>query len=66
MYGDRSEVVIASVVCNIHQIPIIHIQGGDLSGSSDENFRHAITRCPIFTIPLARECTKIATVRRKE
>ena len=44
LYGDRSEVIVAAVACNIHEIPVIHIQGGDLSGSSDECFRHAITK----------------------
>ena len=58
LYGDRSEVVIASVVCNIHQIPIIHIQGGDLSGSSDENFRHAITKMSHIHYPSCEESAR--------
>lgn len=44
LFGDRSEVLAAALACNIMNVPIGHIQGGDLSGSTDENFRHAITK----------------------
>ena len=44
LYGDRSEVLVAAMCCNLFNIPIFHIQGGDKSGSTDELFRHAVTK----------------------
>jgi GDP/UDP-N,N'-diacetylbacillosamine 2-epimerase (hydrolysing) len=51
IYGDRSEVVVAGLVCNLHEIPIVHIQGGDVSGSADDNFRHAISKMSHIHFP---------------
>lgn len=44
LYGDRSEVMTAAVCCVNLNIPIVHLQGGDISGSIDDYFRHAITK----------------------
>ena len=42
--GDRFEVLAAAVAAAHMNIPIAHIEGGDLSGTLDESIRHAITK----------------------
>lgn len=42
--GDRFEVLAATVAAAYLNIPIAHIEGGDLSGTLDESVRHAITK----------------------
>lgn len=42
--GDRFEVLSASIAANYLNIPVAHIEGGDLSGTIDESVRHAITK----------------------
>ena len=44
LYGDRSEVMVASTCCVNFNVPIAHLQGGDITGSIDDYFRHAITK----------------------
>ena len=44
LYGDRSEVLIAATITSLHNIPIGHLQAGDVSGSKDDLFRNAITK----------------------
>lgn len=44
LYGDRSEVMIASTSCVNFNVPIVHLQGGDITGSIDDYYRHAITK----------------------
>ena len=42
--GDRFEVLAAAVAAALMNIPIAHIEGGDVSGTIDESVRHAITK----------------------
>ncbi|MFA6447579.1 MAG: UDP-N-acetylglucosamine 2-epimerase [Patescibacteria group bacterium] len=42
--GDRYEVLSATVAAAYINIPVAHIEGGDLSGTIDESVRHAITK----------------------
>lgn len=42
--GDRFEVLSAAVAAAYMNIPIAHIEGGDISGTLDESVRHAITK----------------------
>ncbi len=42
--GDRYEVLSAAVAAAYLNIPIAHIEGGDISGTLDESVRHAITK----------------------
>ena len=44
LYGDRGEVLSAALVATTMRVPIVHLQGGDLSGSVDDQMRHAITK----------------------
>jgi UDP-hydrolysing UDP-N-acetyl-D-glucosamine 2-epimerase len=42
--GDRYEVLSAAVAAAYLNIPIAHIEGGDVTGTIDESVRHAITK----------------------
>jgi len=42
--GDRGEHLMAAIACSHMNIPIAHIQAGELSGNVDGNIRHAITK----------------------
>lgn len=42
--GDRYEVLSAAVAAAYLNIPIVHIEGGDVTGNIDESVRHAITK----------------------
>jgi UDP-hydrolysing UDP-N-acetyl-D-glucosamine 2-epimerase len=44
LIGDRYEALAASIAGAYMNIPIAHIQGGEISGSIDESARHAITK----------------------
>lgn len=44
LYGDRGEVLATAMTATALGLPICHIQGGDVSGSLDDNMRHAITK----------------------
>ena len=46
--GDRYEVLSAAIAANYMNIFLIHLQGGELTGSVDENVRHAVTKLFIF------------------
>ena len=42
--GDRVETLAVATVCRVLGIAICHIQGGEVSGTQDEVFRHSITK----------------------
>jgi len=42
--GDRGETLMAAVAATQLNIPIFHVQGGEISGGVDEPVRHAITK----------------------
>ena len=44
LYGDRGEVLSTAVAATTMNIPIAHLQGGDVSGSVDDVMRHAVTK----------------------
>jgi len=49
--GDRYEALAAAVAAAYMNIPIVHVQGGEVSGSIDESARHAITKFSQFHVP---------------
>src|SRR5579885_263417 len=51
LYGDRGEVLATAMAATLLDVPIAHIQGGDVSGSLDENFRHAVTKLSHLHFP---------------
>lgn len=44
VHGDRPEVLAAASTALINNIPICHIEAGDISGSIDESIRHATSK----------------------
>lgn len=44
LIGDRYEALSATLAAAFQNIPIAHVQGGEISGSIDESTRHAITK----------------------
>lgn len=44
LYGDRGEVLSTAIAATTMNIPIAHLQGGDVSGSIDDVMRHAVTK----------------------
>lgn len=47
--GDRYEALAAATAAMVHQIPIVHIQGGELTeGIIDDQIRHAITKMSVL------------------
>lgn len=44
IHGDRVEALGASIVCAMRYIPSAHIEGGEVSGTIDESFRHCNTK----------------------
>jgi len=51
LYGDRGEVLATAIAALTHNIPIAHIQGGDISGSTDDSMRHAISKLATIHFP---------------
>jgi UDP-hydrolysing UDP-N-acetyl-D-glucosamine 2-epimerase len=49
--GDRYEALAAALAAAFMNIPIAHIQGGEVSGSIDESTRHAISKYAQFHFP---------------
>ena len=44
LIGDRYEALAAAIAAAYMNIPLAHVQGGEVSGSIDESARHAITK----------------------
>ena len=44
IHGDRVEALAASLVCAMRYIRTAHIEGGEMSGTIDESFRHCNTK----------------------
>ncbi len=42
--GDRPEALLSAVIATYHDVPIVHVHGGEVSGTKDETARHAITK----------------------
>lgn len=49
--GDRYESLAAAIAAGYMNIPVAHIQGGEVSGSIDESARHAISKFAQFHFP---------------
>jgi UDP-hydrolysing UDP-N-acetyl-D-glucosamine 2-epimerase len=49
--GDRYEALAATIAAAYQNIPVAHVQGGEVSGSIDESARHAMTKFAQFHFP---------------
>ncbi|MEW6365162.1 MAG: UDP-N-acetylglucosamine 2-epimerase [Acidobacteriota bacterium] len=51
LIGDRYEALAAAVAAAYMNLCIVHLQGGEVSGSIDESARHAITKFAHYHVP---------------
>jgi UDP-hydrolysing UDP-N-acetyl-D-glucosamine 2-epimerase len=51
LIGDRYEALAAAIAAAYMNLPLAHIQGGEVSGSIDESARHAISKFAQFHFP---------------
>lgn len=51
LIGDRYEALSAALAAAYMNVPIVHVQGGEVSGSIDESARHAISKFSQFHVP---------------
>lgn len=51
IHGDRFEALSAAVAASMLNIFVAHIQGGEVTGTIDEHFRHAITKLSHIHFP---------------
>jgi UDP-hydrolysing UDP-N-acetyl-D-glucosamine 2-epimerase len=65
LIGDRYEALAAAVAAAYMNITIVHLQGGEVSGSIDESARHAISKFAHFHLP-ATEQAKQYLIRMGE
>ncbi len=49
--GDRYEILAAAIAASYLNIPVAHIEGGDVSGTIDESVRHAVTKLSHIHFP---------------
>lgn len=56
--GDRYEALGATLAAAFLNIPIVHLQGGEVSGSIDESTRHAISKFAQFHVPATRRAAE--------
>lgn len=54
LIGDRYEALAVAVAAAYMNICVVHLQGGEVSGSIDESTRHAITKFAHFHVPSTR------------
>jgi UDP-hydrolysing UDP-N-acetyl-D-glucosamine 2-epimerase len=54
LIGDRYEALAAAIAAAYMNLCIVHVQGGEVSGSIDESARHAISKLAHFHFPSTR------------
>jgi UDP-hydrolysing UDP-N-acetyl-D-glucosamine 2-epimerase len=54
LHGDRFETLAAAIAASLMNIFIVHIEGGEVSGTIDEHIRHAVTKLAHFHFPATR------------
>src|SRR5690606_30681520 len=54
LIGDRYEALAASIAAAYMNLCVVHVQGGEVSGSIDESARHAISKLAHFHCPSTR------------
>ena len=58
IHGDRLEALAGAIVGAFNNIRVVHIEGGELSGTIDESIRHAITKLAHFHFVSNEEAKK--------
>ena len=59
--GDRYEALAAGVAAAYMNLCIVHLQGGEVSGSTDESARHALTKLSHFHVPSTTRSAEFVT-----
>lgn len=54
MIGDRYEALAVAISAAYMNLTLVHVQGGEVSGSIDESARHAITKFAHYHLPSTR------------
>jgi GDP/UDP-N,N'-diacetylbacillosamine 2-epimerase (hydrolysing) len=55
LQGDRGEMLAGAIVAAHMNIPIVHMSGGDRSGTIDDSLRHAITKLAHIHLPTCED-----------
>lgn len=58
VHGDRLEALAGAIVGAFNNIRVLHIEGGEVSGTIDESIRHAITKLSHFHFVANEEAKK--------
>lgn len=58
IHGDRLEALAGAIVGAFNNINVIHIEGGEVSGTIDESIRHSITKLSHFHLVANEEAKK--------
>lgn len=53
--GDRYEALAATLAASFMNIPVAHVQGGEVSGSIDESTRHAMSKYAQYHFPSTQQ-----------
>ena len=56
VHGDRAEAFGVAQACTLENIRVVHIEGGETSGSADEMMRHCITKLSHAHFVMNEEC----------
>jgi UDP-hydrolysing UDP-N-acetyl-D-glucosamine 2-epimerase len=56
--ADRFECLSIAMAASYMNIPIVHVEGGEVSGSIDESVRHAITKLSHLHFPATKKAAK--------
>jgi UDP-N-acetylglucosamine 2-epimerase len=56
--ADRFETMATAIAASYMNIPLAHIQGGEVTGNIDEKVRHAITKFQIIILLLQKTLRK--------
>jgi len=57
--ADRYEMLTVATAAALMNIPIAHVQGGDISGTIDESVRHAITKLSHLHFPTSDQSKNV-------
>lgn len=58
LIGDRYEALAAAIAAAYMNLCLVHLQGGEVSGSIDESARHAITKLAHYHVPSTRRAAE--------
>lgn len=58
LIGDRYEALAAAIAAAYMNVCLVHVQGGEVSGSIDESARHAITKFAQFHFPSTKRAAE--------